>query len=69
MLKEVEATHGPAENMAPFVAYLTTEEASFISEAVFSITANGRVSLYSDPVPIQEMKKDDSPWTVEELNI
>lgn len=67
MLKELEETHGPAENMAPFVAYLATEEASYISGAVFSITANGRVSLYSDPVLIQEMKKADIPWTVEEL--
>ncbi|MFB5678855.1 SDR family NAD(P)-dependent oxidoreductase [Paenibacillus terreus] len=66
-MKEVEEAHGPAENMAPFVAYLATGEASFISGAVFSITANGRLSLYSDPEPACEINKNDDPWTVEEL--
>ncbi|MEK5163262.1 SDR family NAD(P)-dependent oxidoreductase [Paenibacillus sp. FSL R5-0527] len=66
-MKEVEEAHGPAENMAPFVAYLATEEAAFISGAVFSITANGRVALYSDPEPAGEIKKNEGPWTVEEL--
>jgi 3-oxoacyl-[acyl-carrier protein] reductase len=66
-LREVEDAHGPAENMAPFVAYLATQEAAYISGAVFSVTANGRISLYSDPVPTNTIKKDDVPWTVEEL--
>jgi 3-oxoacyl-[acyl-carrier protein] reductase len=66
-LKEVEDAHGPAENMAPFVAYLATVEAAGISGAVFSVTANGRIALYSDPVPTVEIKKADSPWTVDEL--
>jgi 3-oxoacyl-[acyl-carrier protein] reductase len=66
-LKEVEDAHGPAENMAPFVAYLATVEAAGISGAVFSVTANGRIALYSDPVPAAEIKKADSPWTVDEL--
>jgi len=67
MLEDLKATHGPAENMAPFVVYLASEEAAFISGAVFSVTANGRVSIYSEPVQIQTIKKDNSPWTVEEL--
>ncbi|MCJ7585614.1 MAG: SDR family oxidoreductase [Anaerolineales bacterium] len=66
-MKKVEDDHGPAENMAPFVAYLATEEATYISASVFSITASGRVTLYSDPAPTQTIRKDDSPWTVEEL--
>ena len=66
-LKEVEEAHGPAENMAPFVAYLATVEAAFISGAVFSVTANGHVALYSDPLPVAEINKADGPWTVEEL--
>jgi 3-oxoacyl-[acyl-carrier protein] reductase len=66
-MKEVEDAHGPAENMAPFVAYLATDEAGHISGAVFSITASGRVALYSDPAPVAEIKKNDGPWTVEEL--
>jgi 3-oxoacyl-[acyl-carrier protein] reductase len=66
-IKEVEDSHGPAENLAPFVVYLSSEEAYYISGAVFSITANGRITLYSDPVPTQTIKKDDGPWTMEEL--
>lgn len=66
-MKKVEDDHGPAENMAPFVAYLTAAEAGHISGAVFSLTASGRVTLYSDPAPLQTIKKDDQPWTVEEL--
>ncbi len=66
-LKQVEDAHGPAEEMAPFVAYLATDAAAGISGSVFSVTANGRVALYSDPVPAAEIKKDDGPWTVEEL--
>lgn len=70
-MKKVEEDHGPAEDMAPFVAYLATEEAAFISGAVFSVTASGRVTLFSEPVPAQTIEKDGapggSPWTVEEL--
>jgi len=67
MLKKVEDAHGPAEDMAPFVAYLATQEANFISGSVFSVTADGRVTLYAEPVPAAEIKKNDGPWTVEEL--
>jgi 3-oxoacyl-[acyl-carrier protein] reductase len=66
-MKAVEDAHGPAETMAPFVAYLATAEAGYISGAVFSITASGRVARYSDPAPLAEIKKTDGPWTVEEL--
>lgn len=66
-MSEVEEAHGPAENMAPFVAYLATDAAAHISGSIFSITANGRISLYSDPVIIKEIKKDNSPWTITEL--
>jgi 3-oxoacyl-[acyl-carrier protein] reductase len=66
-LKEVEKAHGPAEDMAPFIAYLSTEDASFISGSVFSVTADGRIDIYSEPVPHAQIKKNDAPWTVEEL--
>jgi 3-oxoacyl-[acyl-carrier protein] reductase len=67
-LREVDAAHGPAEDMAPFVAYLATDEAAFITGAVFSVTANGRVALYSDPLPVAEIQHDGLPWTVDELS-
>lgn len=66
-IKEVEDDHGPAENLAPFFAYLATEGAAPISGAVFDITASGRITLWSDPVPVQTIKKENPPWTMEEL--
>ena len=53
--------------MAPFLPYRLTEEASFISGAVFTVTGNGRVTLYSDPEPTAEIKKDGAPWSVDKL--
>ncbi|MGD0876973.1 MAG: SDR family NAD(P)-dependent oxidoreductase [Anaerolineales bacterium] len=66
-MKKVEDDHGPAENMAPFVAYLATKEAATVSGAVFAITASGRIALFSEPAEIQSVKKDDTPWTMDEL--
>ncbi|AJG98212.1 hypothetical protein LF65_01607 [Clostridium beijerinckii] len=66
-MKEVEDSHGPAEDLAPFVAYLATKEAAYISGSVFSVTANGRVTIYSDPEPKNTIKKNDAPWTMDEL--
>lgn len=67
LLKEVERDHGPAEDMAPFLAYLSTDEAAFISGSVFAITAAGKIALYSDPIPEKCVKHDGKAWTVEEL--
>ncbi len=66
-VRKVEEDHGPAENLAPFLAYLATEEAATISGAVFDITASGRITIWSDPAPIHTIKKDNHPWTMEEL--
>lgn len=66
-MKEVEAAHGPAENMAPFLAYLATDEAAYISGAVFSVTGDARVTLYSEPLDAGTIKKSEGPWTVDEL--
>ena len=66
-MKEVDGAYGPAEDMAPFLPYRSTEEASFISGAVFTVTGNGRVTLYSDPEPTAEIKKDGAPWSVDKL--
>ena len=67
-MREVDAAHGPAEDMAPFVAWLATDEAASVSGAVFSVTANGRVSLYSDPAPVAEIAHGGLPWTLDDLS-
>ncbi len=66
-MAEVVADHGPAEDMAPFLAYLCTEEAAFVSGSVFAVTASGKIDLYSDPVPVKRIKHPEGAWTVEEL--
>jgi hypothetical protein len=66
-MKEVDGAYGPAEDMAPFLPCRSTEEASFISGAVFAVTGNGRVMLYFDPEPTAEIKKDGAPWSVDKL--
>ncbi|MEC0184686.1 SDR family NAD(P)-dependent oxidoreductase [Paenibacillus peoriae] len=66
-MKAVEAAHGPAENMAPFLAYLSTNEANDINGAVFSVTGDARVTLYTEPLEANTIKKSDGPWSVEEL--
>lgn len=66
-VEESEKEHGSAENLAPFLAYLCTEQAAYVSGAVFTVTGGGRISLYSDPIIIKEIKKTDGPWTVDGL--
>lgn len=59
--------HGPAENVGPFLAYLCTEAGRKISGAVFEVTGGGRVSLYPHPEICAEIRKEEAPWTVEEI--
>lgn len=66
-VEESEKEHGEAENLAPFLAYLCTENAHYINGAVFSLTGRGRISLYSEPVITNEIRKDTGRWSVEEL--
>ncbi len=64
---EVEADHGPAENLGPFIAYLCTEDAGWINGVVFDLKASGKMAFYSDPVRVREISKTEGMWTVEEL--
>lgn len=66
-VEESEKEHGPAENIAPFLVYLCTEQAQYVNGAVFTVTGGGRVSLYSDPEIVKEIKKTDEAWNVSEL--
>ncbi|MEH7096495.1 SDR family NAD(P)-dependent oxidoreductase [Neobacillus vireti] len=66
-VEESEKEHGPAENVAPFLVYLCTEPGSYVNGAVFTVTGGGRISVYSDPKIINEIKKADEPWSVDEL--
>lgn len=65
--REVEADHGPAENLAPFIAYLATDGAAYINGTVFTIKASNKMSFYSEPETVRQIWKKDGVWTVDEL--
>lgn len=68
-VREIDQAHGPAENLAPFLAYLSTEEAAYINGAVFHVTGSGEVNLFSEPALLQQgLYKQGNPWTVAELS-
>lgn len=64
---EVDRAHGNAENIAPLLAFLATPQAKKITGLVFSVTAAGKIELYSEPVLYSKIEKEDSAWSVEEL--
>ncbi|ABW12679.1 short-chain dehydrogenase/reductase SDR [Parafrankia sp. EAN1pec] len=66
-LAKEEKDHQAPENLGPFLAYLATEEAGNINGTVFTVTAGGRIALYSGFTQVAEIQKNDAPWTVEEL--
>ena len=66
-LKAVEDAHATPDKAAPFVAYLCTNEAEFINGAVFTVTGDSRLTLYSEPSAANTIKKENSPWEIEEL--
>jgi hypothetical protein len=66
-LKAVQDAHSTPDKAAPFVAYLCTKEAAFINGAVFTVTGDSRITLYSEPGEAGTIKKEDGPWNVDEL--
>lgn len=66
-MKQVEADHDDPVNAAPFLAYLCTAEAGYISGSVFSVLASGKIDIYSEPVRYRQIEKSSGTWTMEEL--
>ncbi len=56
-----------ADTMVPFLAYLSSDEASNISGLLFKLAANGEIGLWSDSEVIKEIKKEEGAWTIGEL--
>ena len=56
---------GEAEDVAPFVTWLASDESAPVNGHVFYVTG-GLVSLMNEPEPVKTIHKDGR-WTVEEL--
>ena len=56
---------GEAEDIAPFVTWLASDESAHVNGHVFHVTG-GLVTLLNEPEPVSTINKDGR-WTVEEL--
>ncbi len=52
--------------LTPFLVYLCTQEAGDINGQVFDVTG-GNITMYSEPVRMKSIDKQDGLWTIEEL--
>jgi len=55
-----------ADYLAPFIAYLATNEAADITGTVFEVGGN-HYAIYSNPQQIHYINKEKGTWTVDEL--
>jgi len=56
---------GEAEDVAPMVAWLASDEAAHVNGHVFHVT-EGLITLFNEPEPVKSIWKDGI-WTLEEL--
>ena len=61
----VGGLRGEPDDVAPFVTWLSSDEAAHVNGHVFYVTA-GLVSLLNEPEPVRTMHKEGR-WTVEEI--
>lgn len=70
LLAVVEADHGDPANLGPIFAFLSTEEAGYISGEVFGLKSSGKIDRYSYPQPIAHAERAADAgflWDVDEL--
>jgi hypothetical protein len=56
---------GEADDVAPFVTWLASDESAHVNGQVFHVTA-GLVTLLNQPEPVKTIQKE-TPWSVEDL--
>ena len=56
---------GEADDVAPFVTWLASDESAHVNGHIFHVT-EGLVSLLNEPQPVRTIQKD-SRWTVDEI--
>ena len=59
------ALSGGADDVAPFVIWVASDQAAHVNGRVFHVT-DGLVSLLNEPEPVRTIRKE-TRWTVEEL--
>ena len=70
LLATVEADHGDSTNLGPIFAFLSTEEAGYISGEVFGLKSSGKIDRYPYPQPIAHAERERGTgalWDVGEL--
>ncbi|MCI8994425.1 MAG: SDR family NAD(P)-dependent oxidoreductase [Lachnospiraceae bacterium] len=70
LLAVVESDHGDPINLGPFIAYLSTEEAGYISGEIFNIKSSGKIARYTQPELTPQIQRPEGAgplWAVEEL--
>lgn len=65
-MAEIERQHGDAYHLAPFLAYLCTEEAEYINGSVFGVNGAGQIDYFSES-EITSLLSKKGLWTIEEL--
>ena len=71
LLKVVEADHGDPANLGPIFAYLSTEEAGYISGEVFGLKSSGKIDRYLYPPVVSRAQPPEGAgplWKVDELS-
>jgi NAD(P)-dependent dehydrogenase (short-subunit alcohol dehydrogenase family) len=63
---EKEIAHLTPEKIAPFVAYLASEDAAYINGRTFHLKAN-EIGIYSEPTVVKQMNKNVGLWTLDDL--
>ena len=71
LLAVVEADHGDPVNLGPVLAYLCTEDASYISGEVFGVKSSGKIDRYAYPQVVTHVQREADAgfkWDVSELS-
>lgn len=71
LLKVVEDDHGDPVNLGPVFAYLSTEEAGYISGEVFGLKSSGKIDRYQYPQVVARAVREEGTgfrWSVDELS-
>ena len=71
LLKVVEDDHGDPVNLGPIFAYLSTEEAGYISGEVFGLKSSGKIERYQYQQVVSRVQRGEGEgflWSVDELS-